>query len=194
MIKKKEKNVQAATPTDKIQNNLQPDEDTLGQKVKEAKSNTVVPKAVSPIQIPQKVLDQAEAFGIDLNQIVNWAKNVEARFSEIEKWSQDVSKLVSDLQPLVTVSQQIAQQQTAQPPSETKPNSGGIASVLNSPLLQLLPSLLGNQSNPLTEALQQKIIESGLKQMTAGTTLLEAMQRKILSDMGAKIATEATGT
>lgn len=179
---------------EKKKTNVQPvEKEKAGSEAEntEVQGAPVVSEAVHPIQIPKKVLDQAKAFGIDLNQIVDWASSVETRFKQVTEALNSVGASMEQLAPLIQVSQQLAQRQ-AQPQSETPSSTGGIANTLPS-LLQLLPSLLGSNSNPISDVLQQKIIESGIEQMTAGTTLLKAMQRKILSDMGAKMAVEMTG-
>ncbi len=71
--------------------------------------------------------------------------------------------------------------------SQAPKSSGGIEGIAAAigEALKSAPS-----SNPITDALTQRILDAGLAQMTMGTELLGTVQKKILLDLGAKIATE----
>ena len=60
-------------------------------------------------------------------------------------------------------------------------------------LPQLLPMLTGGSGGgALSDEITKSVIDAGLKQMFAGTRLLETIQNKIMTDMGVKVVTEAT--
>ena len=151
----------------------------------EAPSAPVVPEAAAPIQIPKKVLEQAKALGVDLQQIVDWAQSVEQKLAVAEQNFQKIGSFLERMEPLVKLGEQIQQRQT-QP--STPPATGGFD--IGS-LLQLAPAFLGGGSNPIGDEITKKIIDAGLDQMFAGTELLKAMQKKLMTEMGVKTVTEA---
>jgi hypothetical protein len=155
----------------------------------EAPGPAVVPEAVSPIQIPEKVLEQAKALGIDLKQVVDWALSVEQKLVIAEKNFQKIGEFLTRMEPLVKLSEQVKQQQATGATAPVQA-SGGFD------LMRILEAITkftggGGGSNPLGDEITKKVIEAGLSQMFAGTKLLETIQTKMMADMGAKMVTEA---
>ena len=154
----------------------------------EVPSAPVVPEAAAPIQIPPKVLAQAKALGVDLKQIVDWAQNVETRLQAADQNFLKIGSFLERMEPLVKLGEQIQQRQT-QPQAPAGPPAAGGFDIAS--LLQMAPALLGGGSSGIGDEITKKIIDAGLDQMFAGTELLKAMQRKLMTEMGVKTVMEA---
>lgn len=156
------------------------------QAPEEAEGAAVVPETVPPIQIPPKVLEQAAALGIDLKQIVDWAKSMEDFKNVAMQNFEIIQKSFNELKPLIKLSKQAAQAQAA--PSGQAPTGalGGLQAL--APFLQMFS---GGGGNALGDEVTKQIIQSGLNQMNAGTKLLEAIQTRIMAKVGAKAVEEA---
>jgi len=112
-------------------------------------------------------------------------ERIEALITEHESNFRQVETAFQQLTPLIQLSQQIAekQKQAAENPQAAQAR-GGIAVA---DLLGIAKELgLGGGGNPLGDKLTEQVVEAGLKQMFAGTRLLETMQDKFLSEWGAK--------
>lgn len=153
-------------------------------------SGSVVPETASPIQIPPKVLEQAKAFGIDLDQIVNWAQTVEQKLAIAEVNFKKIADFLEKMGPLVDLSQKIQQQQqnTPMPEASISQPGGGLGALL--PLLGKLAPFFGGGGSSLGDELTKKVLDAGLEQMFAGTQLLKAMQQKLMTEMGVKAVME----
>lgn len=116
------------------------------------------PKSIPYLQIPKRALDLAKGVGIDLEPLIEWGMNIEARTERLEK---GIETLGVKLTPVIQLAQRVEQMRSQpQMPAETNPMPGGMGS-----LLQLLPALMGGGGNPISEELTQKLMELSIKRM-----------------------------
>lgn len=114
--------------------------------------------------------------------------SLELGMKQAENNFKTISEFLTKLEPLIAVSQQLEAQKTAsQASGATAPGLPG-GDVLTTILKEAFSSK--QASNPLMDQLQSKILEYGMEQMTAGSELLRTMNKKLLSELGAKVVTD----
>lgn len=157
---------------------------------------------IPPFKIPSKAKGMAKAAGIDLGSIEEmaprmntWAASVEDRLSANNKLLSQIVEAIPNL-PTATIQLLRAEAekqraevmaQRTQQAAPTAAQSQGTPDVMSILLPEMMKALGGAQaSGGLEGEITKKVIEAGLNQMFAGTRLLEAMQTKMLANMGAK--------
>jgi aspartate aminotransferase-like enzyme len=108
---------------------------------------------------------------------------MEQALNQVDKNFQQIGTFIDKMAPLIQLADKVVQQQQ-QPP--TPPTSGG-AGALEQLLPQIMQAVGGAGNSGFGDEITKKVMEAGLNQMFAGTRLLEAMQTKMLANMGAKV-------
>lgn len=153
----------------------------------ESQSAPVVPVAAAPIQIPPKVLAQAKALGVDLGQIVDWAKSMEEFKAVTMKNFEIIQSSFNELKPLVQLSREVEQARAqTQATGGTTPQTGGFDL---SAFLKILPSLMGGGDNQFAE-LGKKALMS---QINMSNAITNAVVAKIAGKATSGVAEAVTG-
>lgn len=116
---------------------------------------------------------------------------IERQLTQADQNFKTISEFLTKIEPLAGLAQQLQERQNQPTTQETPATPAGLPKGFDiGSILQVLGPILGQVqgSSPLGDELMKKVIEAGLSQMTAGTQLLGAVQKKILMDMGTKIA------
>ena len=154
---------------------------------------------IPPFKISGKAKSMAKGVGIDLSGIEEMAPRMNEWASSVEQRLNVILTAIPNI-PAETVrylQQEAAKQraemaQRAQPDYQPQVQQTGEALGGLGGLMQILPAILGSGGNILEGEITKKIIEAGMNQMFAGTRLLEAMQTKMLANMGAKEVEKVT--
>ena len=151
---------------------------------------------IPPFKISGKAKSMAKGVGIDLSSVEemaprmnSWASSVEERLNIILGSIDNIpAKTIEVLKAQAEQARaEYAAKAQAQAPAAGAPAQGG--GMMES-LGQFLPAILqmaGGGSGGYEGEITKKVMEAGLNQMFAGTRLLEAMQTKMLANMGAKV-------
>lgn len=197
MSEKKTKNVLPATEPTPTESHGVTDEAPLVRDDSVSKSNEAKPEPfqlIPPFKISGKAKGMAKAAGVDLQgveemapRINDWASSVELRLNAIIGAIPNIPLETVKILKAEAEKQRAEMMQRTQMPTAGAPAQGGD---LISVLAQVAPMLLGGSSGGISDEITKQVIDAGIKQMFAGTRLLEAIQTKIMTDMGVKAVTE----
>lgn len=145
------------------------------------------PQPEIPFSIDPKLAAQAEQFGIPVKQLVDWAASMEefkkvtmANFAIIEK-------AMTDLEPLVKLSNQVVQAQAQLQPT-TAPQAPPMAGLGS--LLQFLPQILGSGGGD--SRLQELAMKSLEADISLSHTIKNAVSTRILAPITKEVAEAAS--
>lgn len=180
-----------------VKEEKQNSEDKAPEAVPETQQEPAEPSIETLLSgIDPSKLEMAESFGVPIRGIIQYMSYQEQKSKALEKaiiqtqeYLVKMGASFSKLEPLIAASQQIQQAGASVPAG----SGGGGAS---SGLLQLLLSQLtksGGDSNPLGINLQQLIVESAVTGIREDLAFSRTVKRKILENMGVKVAEEVTG-
>lgn len=151
----------------------------------EAESAAVVPEAVSPIQIPPKVLEQARALGVDLGQIVNWAQSVEQRLNIV------LNALPEMPAQTIKLLKEEAEKQRAAAVAQMQQNPQAQGGNPLAFIGQILPAIMGGGGG------DSELAELGKKalmsQISMSTAITNAVVAKITGKATSDVAEAVTG-
>jgi len=151
------------------------------------------------IEVPKLTKEQiaaAKTMGFPLDKLFSglealnlFAKVTEVRFMRIDenfkKVNEGLEKTFSELglklQPVIELSQKIAQAQ-ANPQAAPPPQGQGTLSTI----MQILPAILGS-SNPAPNPFQAKLMDLTFENLGLGNALVKAIIMKTLPDVGAEL-------
>lgn len=149
---------------------------------------------IPPFKISGKTKGMAKAAGIDLDSIEAMGPRINAWAAEMEEFKRLVLTALPQL-PTETIKLLRAEAEKQRAEMMQQPQQNQAAGQPPNPwgmLGQFLPALMGGGGGGgVSDEITKQVIDAGIKQMFAGTRLLEAIQTKIMADMGAKAVTEA---
>jgi hypothetical protein len=157
-------------------------------------------KLIPDFKISGKAKTMAKSVGIDLSSIEemaprmnDWAASVEQRLNLLVTAIPELPMATIKLLREEAEKQRAAMTQQAQTFAGTagQPAKGGfdIGSIVE--VLKQTGVLGGGGGSGVSDEITKQVIDAGIKQMFAGTRLLETIQNKIMTDMGVKAVTEA---
>lgn len=143
--------------------------------------------------IPEDKAKLAESMGIPVRGLLQLIGTVTLEIKEMkEALPEAIKTKMSEAINEARAQQKETHQERGQ--NNTNANPQGSANV--GQLMQFLPQLLGlggrESSNPLGDEITKKVLAAGLDQMFAGTELLKAMQKRLMTEMGVKTVLAAT--
>lgn len=198
LSEKKKKNAQAATepePTEpeRPKSPATEEDRQIAEEINEAKAPF---QLIPPFKIGGKAKGMAKAAGVDLSGVEAMAPRINEWASSVEERLNIVIAAIPNL-PMETVKvlraeaeKQRAEIARTQTPDAPASQGGGMLGAL----AQFLPMLAGGGgSGGVSDEITKQVVDAGIKQMFAGTRLLEAIQTKIMTEMGVKAVTEAVG-
>lgn len=195
MSKNQQKNAPAATDTKPTEPEA-PESSATEEIDWKAEPPAVIIKPfqlIPPFKISGKAKSMAKGVGIDLSSVEEMAPRMNEWASSVEERLNVILTAIPNI-PAETVrylQQEAAKQRAQQPVPSGVPQGADPLGGLGG-LMQILPALLGSGGSGLEGEITKKIIEAGMNQMFAGTRLLEAMQTKMLANMGAKEVEKVT--
>ena len=153
---------------------------------------------IRPFKIPGKAKGMAKAAGIDLSEVEEMGPKINEWAGSVEKRLDIILAAIPNL-PMATIEllrkeaekQRSEIMQKTPVAAEAPAGKGGfdIGSVLE--ILKTTGIMGGGGSSGVGDEITKQVIDAGIKQMFAGTRLLETIQNKIMTDMGVKAVTEA---
>ena len=159
----------------------------------EQTSSPIPFQLIPPFKISAKAKGMAKTVGIDLSSVEEMAPRMNDWAGSVEKRLDFIISAIPQL-PIETIKllkaeaeKQRSEMTQKAPMGAAAPAQGGD---LMSMIAQVAPMLLGGGSSGLSEEITKQVVDAGIKQMFAGTRLLEAIQTKIMTDMGVKAVTE----
>lgn len=151
---------------------------------------------IPPFKISGKTKGMAKAAGIDLDSIEAMAPRMNEWASSVEQRLNVIINAIPQL-PLETIKllRAEAEKQRSEimqkTPAAAEAPAAGNANIMSA-IAQFLPMITGGGAGGgVSDEITKQVIDAGIKQMFAGTRLLEAIQTKIMADMGVKAVTEA---
>jgi len=149
---------------------------------------------IPPFTIPGKAKTMAKAAGFDLSGIEEMGPTINKWAGSVEERLNVIINAIPQL-PAETIRLLKAEAEKQRAEMTQRAPMGAAAPAQGSDLMgmiaQFLPQVLGGGSSGLSDEITKQVVDAGIKQMFAGTRLLEAIQTKIMTDMGVKAVTEA---
>lgn len=188
MTGKKKKIVQPAEPKETAKKSEPAAEQPA---VEYAEPEVTAEPAKSPIDLPQDLLDQAKVLGVDLQQIVDWAKGME-EFKRATMENFDIIQRTFDkLEPLVQLSAQVQQAQAQQPMAGSPPQTGQGGALGG--IMQLIPYILQGGGGGGNEQLQKLAMDALTNQINMSSAITNAVVAKITGKATSEVAEVVTG-